>query len=137
MTPGGNELAWKVYEAFFDTVKLLLERGVTLVAEASFQHKLWAPKLEPLRDIARVRIVVCSIGAALARERHDQRGVADPQRLKFHHPWPGGDYAPPHLDVPTLFIDTSDGYRPDLDQIVSFARASTPSPLAGEGGGEG
>jgi hypothetical protein len=25
------------------------------------------------------------------------------------------------LDVPTIEIDTTDGYRPDLDQIVAFA----------------
>ncbi len=28
----------------------------------------------------------------------------------------------PGLGVPTLPVDTTDGYRPDFDQIVSFAR---------------
>jgi predicted kinase len=117
-----SEVGRNVYETFFDTVKLLIDRRVTLIAEAAFQHKLWAPKLEPLREIARVRIIVCSIDATLARQRHDQRGVADPGRLQFHHPWPGGEYDPPRLDVPTLSVDTSDGYSPTMDAIVAFAR---------------
>src|SRR5437867_9817352 len=59
-TPG-DDIAWRVYEAFFDTVKLLLGHGITLVAEAAFQHKVWAPKLTLMRDTARIRIVLCTI----------------------------------------------------------------------------
>src|SRR5262245_50913503 len=35
-------------DVFFKTIELLLQHGVTLIAEAAFQHKLWAPRLEPL-----------------------------------------------------------------------------------------
>jgi predicted kinase len=121
---GGDEVGRKVYEAFFDTVKLLIERNVTLVAEAAFQHKLWAPKLEPLRAIARMRIVVCDIDPQLAETRHTARGQADPLREWFHPKRfaPDGEFDPPRLEVPTLTVDTTDGYRPDLDRIVSFVR---------------
>jgi predicted kinase len=125
----GDEVGRKVYEAFFDTVKLLLERRVTLVAEAAFQHKLWAPKLEPLRAIAPIRIIVCDMEADLARARHATRGRADPARASFHPmpPTPADaaavfEFDPPRLDVPTLPVDTTDGYRPNLDAIVSFLR---------------
>ena len=30
--------------AFFDVIELLIQRGVTLVAEAAFQHRRWAPQ---------------------------------------------------------------------------------------------
>ena len=130
----GDAIAWHVYEAFFDTVKLLLGHRITVVAEAAFQHKAWAPKLEPLREIARIRIVLCAVDPELARWRHIQRGLADPARERFHHDRPVqaaregralplDDYDPPHLDVPTLTVDTTDGYRPALEAIVSFARA--------------
>jgi predicted kinase len=129
----GDDAERGVYETFFDTVTLLLNRRVTLVAEAAFQHKLWAPKLEPLREIARVRIVVCTVDPVLAHSRHVERGLADPARERFHHDramhadregreLPIGEYDPPRLDVPTLLVDTSDGYRPDFDEIVAFAR---------------
>jgi predicted kinase len=133
----GDDVAWRVYETFFDTLTLLLSRRITLVAEAAFQHKLWAPKLQPLRDIARIRIVVCAVDPELARARHIERGRADPARERFHDDralqaaWesqrerelPIEDYDPPHLDVPTLTVDTSDGYRPAFEAIVSFACA--------------
>lgn len=128
----GDDIAWRVYEVFFDTVKLLLSHRITLVAEAAFQHKLWAPKLELLREIARIRIVLCAIDPELARSRHVERGLADPARERFHHDravqavregreLPIGNYDPPHLDVPTLTVDTSDGYQPAFETIVSFA----------------
>jgi predicted kinase len=129
----GDEIGRRVYEAFFDTVKLLLSRRITLVAEAAFQHKNWAPKLEPLREIARIRIVLCDINPALARARHVERGLADPDRERFHHDvavqaaregreLPIDSYDPPRLDVPVLTVETTDGYRPDFDAIVAFAR---------------
>src|SRR6266404_4543925 len=112
-TPG-DDIAWRVYETFFETLTLLLSHRITLVAEAAFQHKLWTPKLQPLRDIARIRIVVCAIDPELARARHIERGRADPGRERFHDDralqaaWesqrerelPIADYDPPHLDVP-------------------------------------
>ncbi|MEA2711562.1 MAG: hypothetical protein QOF78_4163, partial [Phycisphaerales bacterium] len=61
MGPGDDDVAWHVYEAFFATVELLLRHRVTVVAEAAFQHQRWAAKLEALREIARVRIVVCAV----------------------------------------------------------------------------
>jgi len=130
----GSEDERHVYNAFFDTVELLLRRRITLVAEAAFQHKLWAGKLEPLREIARVRIVICVVDPQLARTRHVERSLADPERERFHHDraWqearegrelPIGDYDPPHLvDLPTLNVDTSDGYQPPFETIVTFAR---------------
>jgi predicted kinase len=121
--PGG-ESERQVFEAFFSTVRLLLDHRITLVAEAAFQHKLWAPKLAPLQDLAQVRIVVCSVDPELALARRTERTLADPDRGRFHHDWSlrgVGEYDPPHLEVPTLPVDTSDGYHPGLDAIVSFA----------------
>jgi predicted kinase len=132
--PPGDDAALRAYEAFFDTLQLLLSRQITLIAEAAFQHKRWAPKLEPLREIARIRIVICTVDPALARSRHVQRGLADVDRERFHpdavmqaaregREVPIEEYDPPHLDVPTMTIDTLDGYQPSLERIVSFARA--------------
>jgi predicted kinase len=130
----GDEIARTIYEAFFDVVSLLLSRRVTLVAEAAFQHKVWAPKLAHFTDVARVRLVICSIDAKLARTRQVERGLADPIREQFHcdeysqaaregRELPVGDYDPPHLDVPTLAVNTTNGYEPSLESVVSFVLA--------------
>lgn len=124
--PGGD-LQRRATDAFFDALALLLGRGVTVVAEAAFQQRVWAPRLEPLRAFARARVVLCEVSPDVARARRAARGLGDPGRARFHPEAPGRapaaeDYDPPRLDVPTLRIDTSDGYRPAFDAIVEFAR---------------
>jgi len=57
-----------------------------------------------------------------ARARQAERGRDDPARARFHPKGAAGRYDPPRLDVPTLRVDTSDGYRPGFDTIVEFAR---------------
>ncbi|MEI6085332.1 MAG: hypothetical protein WCS70_13680 [Verrucomicrobiota bacterium] len=133
------ELGWGIYETFFQTVELVLTKGITLVAEAAFQHKLWAPKLESLQAISRVRIVICSTDPNLARSRFIERGLADTNRERFHGDkavhaakegvaLPVGSYDPPHLPVPTLHVDTTNGYQPDMASILTFVQQpETPS----------
>jgi predicted kinase len=116
------------YEAFFDTVRLLLQRRVTLIAEAAFQHRLWSPKLEELREMADVRIVVCELDLALAESRYAIRNAADPRRPHFHNVGPmAEEYVAPSLDVPTLKVNTSKGYEPGFEAIVAFASGRAPS----------
>lgn len=130
----GDEIGRVVYEVFFDTIERLLRSRITLVVEAAFQHKVWAPKLEPWRKIARVRIVQCEVSAAVARERHIARGLADPERERFHDDQPVRaaregralpleEYDPPRMEVPTLVVDTKDGCRPGMGEVVGFARS--------------
>jgi predicted kinase len=134
--PGG-EAQLRATAAFFEVLTVLLGRGVTVVAEAAFQHHVWAPQLEHLRESARVRLVLCEVPPEVARARHVERGLADPAREQFHHDhvmrvvraggdWralPIGEYEPPRLDFATLVVDTGEGYRPAFEEIVAFARA--------------
>ena len=131
-----GRLNWQVYNTFFGAVELLLRDGVTLVAEAAFQYKLWVPKLQPLQDIAQIRLIVCSIDPRLAQTRFIQRGLADPEREGHHGRGfiqPNKEdtarairiYEPPRLAVPSLTVDTSDGYKPSLEQMREFALQPT------------
>jgi predicted kinase len=128
-----EDLQRRTYDAFFNVIELLLSHRVTLIAEAAFQHERWAQRLEALRQIADIRIVLCVVDAQRARARHIARGLEDPERERFHgdrpvvaaregRELPIGEYDPPHLDVPILEVDTTDGYRPAFESIVSFAR---------------
>ena len=54
----GDPLTVRTLHVFFDVVRTLVSEGVTVVAEAAFQDKVWTPNLQPLSDLARLR--VCS-----------------------------------------------------------------------------
>ncbi|MEV0297017.1 ATP-binding protein [Nocardia sp. NPDC050710] len=114
--------------AFFGTLELLVRAGVTCVAEAAFQDRLWRPNLLPLTEIADIRIIHCTAPAAVLRDRIVHRAGADPHRRA--HDDSGlitaiarGEhtFVPVNLDVPSLTVDTSNGYSPDLDTIAQFA----------------
>jgi len=124
----------QVYTIFFDTIRFLLDRQISLIAEAAFVHQVWQPQLEPLIDHTRMRIIVCDVDKEIAKSRFIQRAKSDPARAKFHDDWTdepsqalidflNRDYEPPLLSVPTLTVDTSDGYKPDLDAISAFVKS--------------
>ncbi len=115
----GDELAMRTYALFFDVLRILVDGGVTVVAEAAFQDELWRRGLDPLLDRVRLRIVQCVVEQELARQRVRDRGV----REAHGDPWEPESFERLSLDVPTLEVDTTDGYRPSLDQIAWFAAA--------------
>ena len=129
----GGDIQRHATDVFFDALAILLGGGVTVVAEAAFQHKVWAPRLEPLLAVARVRVVLCELDAERALVRRIERGLADPERAWFHPNEAARNrtagnvvsYDPPRLEVPTLRVDTSDGYRPAFEEIVEFAAGET------------
>ena len=120
-----DELTLRTYGLFFDTLGLLLRSEVTLVAEAAFQHRLWAQGLSRLDDLADLTIIRCTVSDQVARVRQQQRlrsvgtraAHADTQHLAAAAP-----FEPIHLDAPTLDVDTSDGWRPGLAEITEFSR---------------
>ncbi len=127
LPPNANLLATNL---FFDVVQQMLSRGCSLIAEAAFQHRLWAERLNPLMDIARIRICVCAPDPPeLALERFLERGLKDENRSRFHGDKGVemmrqgirpvfGNYEEPRLPVPIYHIDTTDHYKPSLDELI-------------------
>lgn len=142
-TPGyapapGDELSRRTFPVFFDAIALLLGAGVTVVAEAAFQDRLWRPGLEPVLGKAALRIIHCSADPAVTRARivrrleTDRRRAAHDDRELLRNIERGGASAigtpaaafdPITLPVPTMTVDTSDGYAPDLGRILTFIGA--------------
>ena len=132
--PGpADALSRRTLPTFFGVLELLLRAGVTVVAEAAFQDRLWRPGLAPLRDLARLRIVHCTVPAEVARQRQLRRLADNPVRRAHADPRPddAAAHAAVHnaftrvsLDAPWVEVDTSDGYRPALDQVLAFVNGS-------------
>jgi len=85
VTPGfvaapGDELTERTLPVFFAVLELLLKAGVTTVAEAAFQDRAWRPRLAPLRDLAQLRIVHCTVDAEVAFARGLRRTQENPLR---------------------------------------------------------
>jgi predicted kinase len=127
-TPGwGDELTQRTFPLFFSLLRLLLENGVTVVAEAAFQQKLWGPNLEPLMELADIRIIQCRTDAETARRRVGERGTraahADAQWMDGFSPEAFEAFDRVSIGVPSIDVDTTSGYEPPLEEIVAFVRA--------------
>lgn len=124
----GDELTAKTLPVFFGVLELLIRAGVTAVAEAAFQDHVWRPRLEPLLSLARLRIVNCVVDPDLAQRRVLLRAQDNPLRRAHADPGPAdaprrSEFVRISLNAPSLEVDTTDGYRPGLDQIVAFVNA--------------
>ena len=130
-TPGfapgpGDVLTARTLPVFFGVLELLLTAGVTTVAEAAFQDRVWRPRLTPLLPIAQVRIVHCVVAAEMAAERALRRGQraahADPEpaeHLRRHRAFDRVS-----MKVPWIEVDTTSGYQPGIEQITAFINGS-------------
>ena len=116
-------------QVFFAVLATLLRDGVTTVAEAAFQDRLWRPGLEPLRPLARIRVVHCTVDPEVALQRSLRRRAEEPTRRAHADPTAAdaADFLErlrtfDRVDLGTLFleIDTSDGYRPPLADLLAF-----------------
>jgi predicted kinase len=127
-----DELNLRTLPTFFQVLELLLGAGVTTVAEAAFQDRLWRPHLQPLRRLADIRVVHCQVTVETASARIQRRQAENPTRrahadthlINQQARGAGHDgFQRVRLDVPEIEVDTSDGYRPTLDEIVAFVDA--------------
>lgn len=123
----GDELTMRTLPAFFGVLELLLKAGVTTVAEAAFQDRVWRPRLEQVRDLAHIRVVHCVAGVDTAWARVLRRREERLLRRAHDESYDATEHAVRHagfervsIDAPWLEVDTTDGYRPGLDEIVAF-----------------
>jgi predicted kinase len=124
-----DPLTVRTVSAFSDTLRVLVDAGVTCVAEAAFQDGLWRHVLEPVLGRAELRIVQCGTDPATAWNRA-QRRLAVPTRAAHsvgdhvHDPeeWERfyGPFERVSLPAPSIDVDTTDGYAPSLGEVAAF-----------------
>lgn len=132
-------------ETFFSIVEKHLERNVSVLVEAAFQHKVWEVVIDGWATISDLYFLICEVDPELAAQRHLERGLKDPNRGFFHgdhrvsafketgEVLPAGEYAPPSFEFPSLRVDTTDGYVPGLATIKDFVtpKESAQQPRIG------
>jgi predicted kinase len=127
----GDPLTQRTVPLFLDVLRVLLTAGVTVVAEAAFQDPLWRRGLEPLAELAQLRIVHCNVDAAVSFERAARRSSANESRRRAHgdstlgkqiEDWTRtfASFDRISIPAPSIDVDTTDGYAPDLAEIVDF-----------------
>jgi predicted kinase len=131
----GDPLTRRTLPLFFDVLRVLLAGAVTVVAEAAFQDRLWRSGLEPLTELAQLRVVQCHVDPAVARVRATRRSDAR-RGVSRHAPIAHADAAlGKEIDewrqafasfdrvsvaAPAIDVDTTDAYAPALEEIVDF-----------------
>ncbi|GAA5033694.1 AAA family ATPase [Actinopolymorpha pittospori] len=121
----GDPLTRRTYPLVFDVVRLLLDGGVTVVVEAAWEHHPWERGLAPLATSADLRVIRCHTPHEEMLRRQEQRLEKVATRAAHNDRGSHSTERPVaweaiHIDAPTLDVDTSDGYVPELDRIVAF-----------------
>ena len=125
-----DELTVRTLGTFFTVLEVLLRAGVTTVAEAAFQDRVWRPRLAGFRAVADIRIVHCTVDADVALERIGRRREMDPHRRRVHadtnlldaaaHAVRHNAFERVSVGAPWIEVDTTDGYEPGLETVLAF-----------------
>jgi predicted kinase len=124
----GDPLTVRATETFFDVLRVMVTAGVTVVAEAAFQDRLWRSGLEPLSDVAQLRVIQCTVDPSAARTRiASRRAAAEPGRAAHAEILDLDSledslaaFERVSIAAPSIVVDTTDGYSPGLAEIVEF-----------------
>jgi predicted kinase len=126
----GDDVAGRTRAVFFDVLQLLLERGVSVVAEAAFQDHVWTPHLVQLAPLCDFRVVQCHTDIVTAKRRVAEhaatRLVHADEALRSELERGDGyftEFRRLSIEAPTIAVDTTDGYRPGLADIVAVIEA--------------
>ena len=128
------------FAIFYAVLGEWIAAGIGVVAECNFRRGISERDLAPLVTGARPVLIHCQTTrdeclrryAARVQRGERHRGHADAARIDLMRSDPtqlGWEaHQPLDLDVPTLVVDTTSGYEPEFDDILSFVRAATEQP---------
>jgi len=127
----GDPLTQRTFPLFFEVLRVLLEGGVSVVAEAAFQDRLWRQGLEPLHALAELRIVQVSVDPAVAHRRYTTRGAREAHAKILGSgvdDWKRAyeSFERLSLAAPSIAVETTDGYTPGVDEIIKFVSGGEP-----------
>lgn len=129
-------LGLAVFRTLYAVSHRILDAGVGLVLEANFFRGVAEPELAPLVSRTRAVLIHCSVQEEVSRRRYVERfqqghrhwSHFDGERIarfgsgEFDDSWLRAQ--PLKLEVPTLVVNTTRGYDPDLDVIATYIKQS-------------
>jgi len=137
--PASMRLGAVAYAVLYFVARQLLEARTGLIIESNFRRGVSEPELRPLLVWGDAGLIQCTASSEVVlrryAERHDQgdRHPAhlDPDRAAaLAEDLVAGHFEPLDLPIPTLVVDTTDGWRPAYEEIRDFAavpRAKLPT----------
>jgi len=126
-----------VTELFFEIVNHYLANRISVVIEAAFQHDVWASRMQKIVELSSPTVVICTVDALVAANRHLKRGLENAEREFYHgdkrvaHYRKTGEvlkpepYRAPQFDMPTIEVSTEGEYAPTIDEIAMRIRSIT------------
>ena len=125
-----KQLGVAAYSALYAVAERILAAGQGLILESNFWHPDSEAALRELARLAPTVVIVCRTPDAVRRRRFEDRAVAGRHRVHVDsavlEEW-NADDAEFLIDIgaPRLIVGTTDGYTPDLERVVAFARSAT------------
>jgi predicted kinase len=126
------------YGALYVVLRRLLDAGVGAVVESNF-YRGWAEEhLAPFVARSHAALIHCHAPLDAIVERYvarAQRGERHPGHHdvavvpRLRQTLRDGSFEPLALGIPTLLVDTTDGYAPDLPQVLAFLRQQISGPI--------
>lgn len=123
-----RHLGVAAYGVLFTVAARILVSGHGLVLESNFRRDVSDAQLRTLAALAPTVVIVCR--TPHVRQRFAERAARGRHRVHVDDAvldeWNGDDAEfQIDIDTPRLVVDTTDGYLPDLDRIVAFARRAS------------
>jgi len=124
------------FRAFYTLIAGHLARGSGVVCETNFHSGVAEADLRPIIAHARAILIRCQVDRELSirrfidrferGERHwcyfDEERIAEIHAGRGQEPWDRAE--PLELDVPTLTVDTTNGFDPSLEDLAHLVRIS-------------
>ena len=128
-----RELSAASYAVLYSIIEQLLKANLNLIVESNFSHGKSEPEVIRIAANARIAQIHCLTSHEEVFRRYRERAESGTRHPGHHDTDPetladletslrGSRHEPLMLDAPLLIVDTTNGYRPGIEEIVAFAK---------------
>jgi predicted kinase len=127
-----DTITQRTYDAFFETINLLLNARISHICEAAFSADLWHRHLDSIMHVADIRLVKCDVDPGLGLRRVRDR-AASPRTSRRAHVDSMINFTQMSADdlrryyttisydgVQAINLDTTAGYDPPMETVKRF-----------------